>query len=272
LSRESKIGLLVALAFLLVVGLLLSDQVTVATREAPAALDRTAESVRSSLRTPGVDPVRVTLPPEPEPEPVTPPAEVVVRVGTPPVRDEPVVAQAEHLDDIWDTPQETVVVPQPARSELADAAAAGGEPIVIPQDRRPEPQPEPEPEPTLAVTDYVAQPGDTLGRLTARAMGKDTAAHRKTIQALNPRLARNPDLIVVGRTYRLPASATASLTPRPAAATTSEYEVQNGDNLWKIAKRQLGDAGRRSEILALNKDRLPEPDRLKVGQKLRMPS
>ena len=49
------------------------------------------------------------------------------------------------------------------------------------------------------------------------------------------------------------------------------YEVVSGDTLSKIAKRFYGDAGQYMKIFEANKDQLKDPDKIKVGQKLKIP-
>ena len=49
------------------------------------------------------------------------------------------------------------------------------------------------------------------------------------------------------------------------------YEVAPGDNLSKIAKKFYGDANQYRKIFEANKDTLSDPDKIKVGQKLRIP-
>jgi len=58
--------------------------------------------------------------------------------------------------------------------------------------------------------------------------------------------------------------------PRPAPPPQARtYTVKPGDNLWGIAKRQLGDGRRVNEIAELNG--LQEPYRIQVGDKLKLP-
>ena len=52
---------------------------------------------------------------------------------------------------------------------------------------------------------------------------------------------------------------------------THWYEVQEGDRLSKIAKRLYGDAALYPRILEANRDVLKDPNRIEVGQKLRIP-
>ena len=63
----------------------------------------------------------------------------------------------------------------------------------------------------------------------------------------------------------------------PDAVTPAEnpytqwYEVKPGDTLWKIAKHHYGDGNLYAEIFKANQDILTDPDKIKVGQKLRIP-
>ena len=53
--------------------------------------------------------------------------------------------------------------------------------------------------------------------------------------------------------------------------STKEYTIQKGDTLSKIAKEQLGAAHRWKYLYELNKDRIKDPNKLKVGQKIIIP-
>lgn len=50
-----------------------------------------------------------------------------------------------------------------------------------------------------------------------------------------------------------------------------EYTVEYGDTLSKIAERHLGSPSRFQEIYEANRDRMATPDRLRVGESLRIP-
>lgn len=49
------------------------------------------------------------------------------------------------------------------------------------------------------------------------------------------------------------------------------YEVKSGDTLSKISKNFLGDANRYQEIFKANSDQLTDPDKIKPGQRLKIP-
>jgi nucleoid-associated protein YgaU len=59
---------------------------------------------------------------------------------------------------------------------------------------------------------------------------------------------------------------------RAARAKPRVYVVKEGDSLSKIAKEILGDASRWKEILEANKDQIKDPNLIRVGQELRIPS
>ena len=52
---------------------------------------------------------------------------------------------------------------------------------------------------------------------------------------------------------------------------STNYIVQNGDNLSKIAKHFYGDADAWKTIFEINRDQLTDPDRIKPGQILKIP-
>ena len=58
----------------------------------------------------------------------------------------------------------------------------------------------------------------------------------------------------------------------PAAQAGKTYTVQSGDTLSKIAKEHLGDANAYMKIFNANKDQLTDPDKIKPGQVLKIPT
>jgi nucleoid-associated protein YgaU len=50
------------------------------------------------------------------------------------------------------------------------------------------------------------------------------------------------------------------------------YTVKSGDTLSKLAKHFLGDSNRYRDIFNANTDQLKDPDKIQVGQKLRIPN
>jgi nucleoid-associated protein YgaU len=60
--------------------------------------------------------------------------------------------------------------------------------------------------------------------------------------------------------------------PVPGAQTEHTYTVKPGDTLSKIAKETLGDANASTDIFNANKDVLSDPNKIKPGQVLKIPS
>ena len=52
---------------------------------------------------------------------------------------------------------------------------------------------------------------------------------------------------------------------------TQWHEVVAGDTLSKIAEKYYGDSSLYPQIFEANKDTLTDPDKIRVGQKLRIP-
>ncbi len=60
--------------------------------------------------------------------------------------------------------------------------------------------------------------------------------------------------------------------PAAGAAAAKTYTVKSGDTLSQIAKDHLGSAGAYMKIFEANKDQLSDPDKIKPGQVLKIPS
>jgi len=60
-------------------------------------------------------------------------------------------------------------------------------------------------------------------------------------------------------------------TPSDPLDPTQWYEVVAGDTLSKIAKKFYGDPDLYPQIFEANRDRLNDPNKIQVGQKLRIP-
>ena len=64
-----------------------------------------------------------------------------------------------------------------------------------------------------------------------------------------------------------------SLAPSsPSGAGEKSYTVQPGDSLSKIAKEFYGNASSYMKIFEANKDKLSDPNKIQVGQVLKIPN
>ena len=52
---------------------------------------------------------------------------------------------------------------------------------------------------------------------------------------------------------------------------TQWHEVKKGETLWKIAEQYYGDGNLYPKIFDANRDTLKDPNRINIGQKLRIP-
>ena len=59
---------------------------------------------------------------------------------------------------------------------------------------------------------------------------------------------------------------------KPDTTQAHTYTVKSGDTLSKIAKEHLGDANAYMKIFEANKDQLNDPDKIKPGQVLKIPT
>lgn len=124
--------------------------------------------------------------------------------------------------------------------------------------------------------------GETLETISKTYYG--TPDHAAAILAANP--TKNPPDLKPGRVINIPrdprnvqgipvrtAASEASTTPVPVinAPANSEYVVQQGDMLGRIAAKVYGSSRHANLIYEANKDTMKSPNNLRVGQRLRIP-
>jgi nucleoid-associated protein YgaU len=151
---------------------------------------------------------------------------------------------------------------------------------------------------------YVVQNGDTLTKIASSQLpGKGSV---KAILAANKDVLSDPNKLKVGMKLKIPAMAEDSKTAKPAVSVKTaekksekaeksekseksektektemvkapdapkeaeEYVVQSGDTLEKIARKVLNDGRKWRELYEWNRDQLPDPGRLRVGQVLKV--
>jgi hypothetical protein len=140
---------------------------------------------------------------------------------------------------------------------------------------------------------YTAKAGDTVGNLAAAFLGSDDQSHQNAIIAANPSLQADPDRLLVGTSYRIPAndglSAAPSATtasPRPTtqpdadqivaagSPRTLRYTAKAGDSVTTLAIALLGSDTRaaRNTIIASNPSLKLDPDYLVAGQTYWIPA
>ena len=69
-----------------------------------------------------------------------------------------------------------------------------------------------------------------------------------------------------------PAQTQSAAAAAGGSTSTRTYKVQPGDTLSKIAKEFYGNANQYNRIFEANRDKLDNPDQIRVGQELVIPS
>jgi len=273
MTTGSKLSLLVVLAFVIVMGMFLTSYWDNARRVPQAPLLNTMQNVLDSASTPGT---RRTLPgpvvlnevhhdrPLPTGGAANPPPRAVVTV--PPgtgtrvieVRDErreEAAAASAGVSTAGSAPQGAAPGGSDSRARN-EAATSGG---------------------TLQV---VAKPGDTVSKWAAQHLGANTKANRDAIIRANPSLTANPNCVVVGQTYVIPAPSGGRAQTAPEAVPPAQdrsepaaapYTVRPGDTLWRIAVTQCGSGSAVARIRELNREVIGSNDVLKPGTVLKLP-
>jgi len=244
MTRETKIGLLVGLAFIIVIGILLSDHINSSTDPAPAQASKIYDSVERSVNAPDarqqgqsviVTPASV-VPQDPVPTghdvPSTTGGVAIIKIqpgGDPsyiniPSR-APINQESEAQPPSGDNtpgPAPTSEPPVASNNASADQEAAHGAPGRLQQIARQNGEdvvaigtpPVPAgPEPSAAhggaslaiqTRQVKAEEGDTVCKLAAKYLGGNTKSNREAIIKANPSMTPDGHLVIVGRTYAIP--------------------------------------------------------------------
>ena len=268
MTRETKIGLLVGLAFIIVVAILLTDHTSSTTSPRSAVLPEAANTLREAVAAPPGEappisgprspiPTRAQIaPPEPEKAPI--------RIN-PPAALPPLSPVAGKTDDLLARhPEDFVVVPAGPK---APGARPAGVPIAPPKI-------------------YVAESGDSISRIASKAMGSSSKANQDALVKANPSLQGEGAVVYAGRSYvipspgaaqqaaetpRAPVPAPPAYTPPAPAPGTVMYTVRENDNLWRIAARELGDGNLWMQIRDLNRDVLRGGETVRAQMRIRLP-
>jgi len=162
--------------------------------------------------------------------------------------------------------------PQDANGKRADLIGGGNT-----NGSGPSPQPvappQPKPQPVATTRSYTIQKGDVLGVIAQRELG--SVRFLGEIEKLNPGLdARS---LIPGKKILLPArggaaAADAGVTGEERlrrAGAYREYTISKGDTLERIARVELGSAGRVGELKDLNPGLRPRS--MRIGAKIKLP-
>src|SRR5262245_44875370 len=216
MTRETKIGLLVGLAFIIVIGILLSDHLTNSTDPPAATLAQTGNNVRQQVTTPGGTQAPITptvqapavTPQAPVPtirelQPQTP-ATAIVQVGGPAAQQPQQSQQPVVMQSTQEQPPITVVGNDPNQRP----------PQTAPQQQQPR---------QLAGADAPDRVTPVPGNLAQIAQ-----QHGETLVTITPDGQQRP-------MQSGPAIAQQQQAPQPTGYR--DYVVQSGDSVSKLASR-----------------------------------
>ena len=191
---------------------------------------------------------------------------------------------------IMETPDEI----EPAAPEPVEPAR----PVQIPEEKTVVKKPEPA-KPALSKI-YTVSEGDTLANIAKKFYGSEEGNKRANVAKIfeaNHQLLKAIDEIYVGQKLIIPPLVASGSDKNSGISFTSsifekvksigrkrlstdtdkekqggQYIVREGDNLWRIAVKKLGDGSRYEEISKLNANILKDEDSLVVGMLLIMPA
>ena len=101
-------------------------------------------------------------------------------------------------------------------------------------------------EPSVEYFLYEVKTGDTLWKIAATHLG--SGSRYTKIMEIN---GLKSETIYSGMQLKIPVNTDSDNTGN-TDSTSRKYTVKRGDTLWKIAKAQLGDGTRYTEIMELN--------------------
>jgi len=159
---------------------------------------------------------------------------------------------------------------------------------------------EPEPVKPALQKVYTVGEGDTLAEIAKKFYGPEQGNKRENVAKIfeaNRQLLKAIDEIYVGQKLIIPPMAASGPDNSSSTSFTSsilekvksigrrrlstdtdkepqgkQYVVRDGDNLWRIAEKQLGDGSRYEEISKMNANILKNEDSLVVGMLLIVPA
>ena len=267
MTKETKIGLLVGMGVIVFICILVSDYLAQAQSSSPADL--------TQLQRDEADPAAIdddTTPlagrdePIPDPQAGTP----AFGHGDPGYGRRPNITrllrtdEIAHPGDTGEAPGHDVLVQDTDRPVHIGAHSDGAAP-------RPR------------IDRHHVQPGQTLWDIAVQWYGD--GHHYHAIYRANRDKMNSEDDLRVGVALVIPPLRGLAETPAaadagedrgtpstPAADRVTEYTIQPGDALSRIARRFYGTSEALPQLLALNRDRIRNPDRIAAGMVIRVPA
>ncbi len=133
---------------------------------------------------------------------------------------------------------------------------------------------------------HTVAKGDTLSKIAQQYYGSRSQRIVTAIFEANRGVLSSPDTLRIGVSLVLPdvvgrrlrsANAASVAVPKSSGAILTNgrgfrwYQIKKSDRYISIARRELGDASRWQEIFELNKDKFPDPGRIREGVRIKLP-
>ncbi len=125
---------------------------------------------------------------------------------------------------------------------------------------------------------YVVSPSDSLAKIAKKFYGEENGNKLSSIEKIysaNKDKLKSIDEIYVGQKLIIPSlkeqAKNQSQKPEESKGNFRLYIVKESDSLWQIADEHLGSGERYNEIVQLNKSILKNPEALAIGIKLKLP-
>jgi len=120
----------------------------------------------------------------------------------------------------------------------------------------------------------LVRPGDTLSGIAESYLGSNSLWTE--LLAANRTKLSSPEELQAGMILRLPSldreSHHIEFSGQPNPGNVRTYQIQTGDTLSSIAEKTMGHRDEWRKLYLANKDKLKDPDQLKVGDILRIPN
>ncbi len=308
MARETKVGLLAGLAFIICFAIILANRgredsmvparsvLSDGGGQLPAAL----QQLGSRSREPVTNPIRQEAP---RPTGLNPNAMDAPATPTSPVGSSPALGHAAPATT--DTTQRTLAS---LLQESTPPAAAVFQPLTTSSAPRIDSvvdsiSSSPSGKAAPGGRPYTVVPGDTLSKIARAHLGNKSRSTVDAIFEANRSVLQNPNDLRTGLVLTLPAlegKGAASPVDPPATVLASVptqpprraeegssptkktavkpaagfrwYQVKKNDRYVSIAKEQLGDGGRWRELHEINKDKFPDPQMIREGVRIKLPA
>lgn len=287
MTRETKIGLLVGMGVIILIGILISDHLSEAQRQQQAELARPVAEIDASMAPDAAllsprDPI-AQRPPVSVPPPGLDRTPADAQASDPASRTGNPYIQRQHTPafDTTDITRRERESPGPAHVDVTrnpDFEVRADRPVRrddVVRIRAAEAGPA---GPTRRT--HQVKSGERLSDIAKKYYGN--ATKWRLIAEANKDRIPNPNVVRAGvRLYIPPEQGEAEPTPAPTRAATpapaptrtqyKDYKLKRGEYLSTVAERVYGNANDWRKLYAINKDRIADPNNVRAGTVIRIP-